>query len=87
MPNGEEHTPGHTSRGMRNLRKDLSERFFLTCLLLSHLMDIVVDTIVNFSDLGVFLFVRFWFFWGGIIFLKFEIHVLVLSIRVFKYNP
>lgn len=46
-----------------------------------------MDTIVNFSDLGFFLFVHFWFFWGGIIFLKFEIHVLVLSIRVFKYNP
>lgn len=36
----------------------------LTCLLLIHLMDIVVDIIVNFSDF----------------FLKFEVHVLVLAL-------
>lgn len=47
----------------------------LTCLLLSHFLDVVVDIIVNFSDF-VFCF----------LFFKFEVRVLVLSIRVFKCN-
>lgn len=47
----------------------------LTCLLLSHFLYVVVDIIVNFSDF-VFCF----------LFFKFEVHVLVLSIRVFKCN-
>lgn len=73
MPDGDAHTQAHVQGDV----EPGEGPEHLTCLLLSHFLDVVVNIIVNFSDF-VFCFVGFFF--------KFEVHVLVLSIRVFKYN-